>query len=529
MITGKVVISWEIKMNCKEIANIQKNKNFVAWVATRHHRTHKGEYLEFKKHQYLRDILLDDSPYQIDKKSTQSGHTEIATVRVIAKAAQGLRVFWVWPNDTLLTQYVQERWDKSVHYTPYYHKIFKAENKKAADSAHNKDIGKGNVFLVTSNTETAFTSYPADMVDIEELEECNQENIKMARERLDHSEYRLQYKRGNPKFNGMGIDAEFEDTDQKEWGIRCQCRETIFLDWFKHVVRKVDKGKYEIRDPDYDPGAGRDLQAICHKCNRPVWRKSNGLWIPIFPGRPKSGRHTSKLFAGTAPLIEIHSNFTDGLTDETKMQRFYNADLGLAYTAEGAKLTEHMIFECMGDYAPGQEEGLTVAGIDVGKHYHYVIARLLPDGTFKIICINKTMDTNTVISTLKQYGVKVFVIDALPETREARKICGHFKVGFVCYFGNTKSDTTDLARKIITVQRTPALDAVKEVIITQAIKYPANIKGEKEYLKHMTVSVRAFDEKRNVYDWVHGSQPDHYFLATAYCLIAKRLVILLNR
>lgn len=516
-------------MNYKEIGNIQKKRNFVAWLATRHHRTHKGQYLDFKKHQYLRDILLDESLYQVDKKSTQSAHTEIATVRVIGKAIQGLRVFWVWPNDTLLTQYVQERWDKSIHHTPYYQTICKPSNDKSADSAHNKDIGKGNVFLVTSNTETAFTSYPADMVDIEELEECNQENIKMARERLDHSDYRLQYKRGNPKFKGIGIDAEFEETDQKEWGIRCQCGETVFLDWYKHVVRQIDKGKFEIRDPDYDPESGRDLNAICHNCNRPVYRKSNGLWVPTYPGRLKSGRHTSKLFAGTSPLIEIYGNFVDGLTDETKMQRFYNADLGLAYTAEGAKITEQMLFDCMEDYLPGPEAGVIVAGVDVGKHYHYVIMKLLPEGTFKTLCIGKTLDTGTLITILKQYEVKVLVIDALPETREARKICGHFKIGFVCYFGNTKSDTTDLVKKIITVQRTPSLDAVKEAVLTKAIAYPGNLKSLGEFLKHMTVSVRAFDEKRNVYDWVHGSQPDHYFLATAYCLIAKRLILLLNR
>lgn len=508
---------------------IQKKKNFVAWLAVRHHQTHKGQFLDFQKHQYLRDILVDDSPYQIDKKSTQSGHTEIATVRVIAKAIQGLRVFWVWPNDILLRQYVQERWDKSIHFTKYYQTVCRPDNDKSADSTHIKDIGKGNVFLVTSNTETAFTSYPADMVDIEELDECNQENIKMARERLDHSDFRLQYKRGNPKYNGIGIDAEFEETDQKEWGIKCECGETVFLDWYKHVVRQVDKGKYKIIDPDYDPLAGRDINPICHNCGRPVWRKASGLWIPTFPGRPKSGRHTSKLFAGTSPLVEIYGNFQEGLKDDTKMQRFYNADLGLAYTAEGSKLTEQMIFDCMEDYAPGVEPGLTVAGIDVGKHYHYVIKKILPDGTFKTLCIDKTMDTGTVISRLKEYGVKVFVIDALPETREARKICGHFQVGFLCYFGNTKSDTTDLQRKIITVQRTPALDAVKEAILTKTIKYPGNLKGKKEFLKHMTVSVRSFDEKRNVYEWVHGSQPDHYLLATAYCLIAKRLVLLLNR
>ena len=515
-------------MNLNKFQSIQKQENFAAWLAVKHHRTHKGEYLDFDNHPYAREILLDQSDYQIDKKSTQSGHTEIAGIKILAKAIQGLRCFCVWPTDTLLRQYVQERLNKEILLTPYYQAICSTNTKKSSDSTHMKDVGKGNIYLVCSNTQTAFTSYPADLVDIEELDECHHENVKMARERLDHSNYRLQYKRGNPKFNEMGIDAEFLLTDQKEWGLKCECGKWVFLDWFKHFVREVAKRRYELRDQDWSVNAGRDIYPICDNCGRLVDRKANGLWIPTFPGRAKSGRHTSKLFAGTSPMIDLYSNFGEALTDDTKMQRFYNADLGLAYTAEGAKITEQMIFDCMQDYGPGLEPGLKVAGIDVGKFYHYVIASLLPGGQVKTICIGKTMDTTELVNTMKEYGVKVGVIDALPETREARKICAQFELFFMCYFGNTKSDNTDLQRKVITVQRTPALDAVKEGLLTKTIMYANNIKSRAEFLKHMTASVRAFDEKRNCYDWVHGSIPDHYFLAQAYCLIAKRLILLLR-
>jgi len=515
-------------MTAAKFERALKKDNFILWLAIKHHKTHKNEYLDFKSHPYSRGILLDKSPYQVDKKSTQSGHTEIAMLRQIGKAAQGLRVFCVWPTDTLLIQFVQERLNKSLLHTPYYQTLVKTNDKKSADSMHMKDIGDGNMYLVTSNTQTAFTSYPADMVDIEEMAECDPQNIKMARERLDHSKYRLQYKRGNPKFVGMDIDAEFNETDQKEWGIKCECGEWIFFDWFKHIVRKIDKGQYELIDQEWDINSGRDIYPICHNCGRAVDRKSKGLWVPTYPGRIKSGRHTSKLFAGTSSLYDIYDTFNDALKDDQKMQRFFNADLGLAYTAEGSKISLEMLLECIQDYAPGKEKGLCIAGVDVGKFYHYIIMKLLPDGTFKTLLINKTMDTDALISTLREYNVKVGVIDALPETREARKIVNQFKLFFLCYFGNTKSDTTDLAKKIITVQRTPALDAVKEAVLTKAVLLPYNTKSNKEFLEHMTVSVRALNEKRRVYEWVAGGLPDHYFLAMAYCLMAKRLILLLK-
>jgi hypothetical protein len=78
------------------------------------------------------------------------------------------------------------------------------------------------------------------------------------------------------------------------------------------------------------------------------------------------------------------------------------------------------------------------------------------------------------------------------------------------------------------------LDAVKEAIVIKNIIYPANIGGEQEFIAQMTASTRVFNKDRKqfgkvgVYEWVEGSKADHYFLATAYCLIAKRLLILLK-
>ena len=106
---------------------------------------------------------------------------------------------------------------------------------------------------------------------------------------------------------------------------------------------------------------------------------------------------------------------------------------------------------------------------------------------------------------------------------------------FLCYFPNPKTDKIDIINKIISVQRTPALDAVKEAILTRAIIYPIIYGANEEFIEQMTASVRVFNEKRTsqgqvgVYEWREGEKDDHYMLATAYCLIAKRLLALLKR
>jgi hypothetical protein len=231
-------------------------------------------------------------------------------------------------------------------------------------------------------------------------------------------------------------------------------------------------------------------------------------------------------------------HFRKGLVDDEEKQRFYNADLGKAYTAEGAKISEKMILECREEYQPGPEKGVVLAGIDIGTFYNAVIKMILPDGRLKTLKIYKTRETEQLLNILIEYGVKVLVIDGAYDTREAKRIAAKLRqqgvIAFLCYFGSVKKDTIDIIGGMITVQRTPALDAVKEAIVIKNIIYPANIGGEQEFIAQMTASTRVFNKDRKqfgkvgVYEWVEGSKADHYFLATAYCLIAKRLLILLK-
>lgn len=515
-----------------------KETNFLLWLALLHHRTHKKEKLNFQTHLFLKDIYLDDSIYQVFIKSTQAGVSEYQLVRTISHALEGMNVFVVFPTDLLVGRFVSERFNKSMQYTEYYKSIeakIKENEKKRTESMRLIDVGKGNVCYVGSKSEANFTEYPADEVIIEELDHCDQSNIKMAKDRLSHSQYRLQLKISNPTYEGLGIDSEFNDTDQMEWYVKSDCGHMVNLDWFKHIVREIDKNRYIIRDKEWTWNSSRDIYPICDLCEKPINRRNDGKWIAAKPHKKKRGRRVTKLFSGTTSVIEMLNRFNDGLTDETEKKDFHNADLGKAYTPEGSKITRTMIQNCVNDYATGPESGIIITGIDIGNWYNYVIKKVLPDGRLKTLYIGKTMDTKELIFKLKEYHVTAGVIDGSYDTREARRIASKIKLMFLCYFGSGKNDSIDLQRKVITVQRTSTLDAVQEAVLIRTIMYPRDTMGNEEFINQMTASTRVVNKEvknnktKMSIDWVEGSKDDHWFLATGYCLIAKRLLILLNQ
>lgn len=513
-----------------------RQDNFLMWLAIKHHRTHKKEFLNFKQYPYQIQIYKDKSNEIDIIKSTQNGISEYALLRAISKAIKGQNIFYVLPRDLNVKRVVDERLTKSIQHTPYYRaliKIVKQEMEfKQTDSMRSQDIGDGNIAFVSSLSTPSFAEYPADEYIIDELDRCDQKNIAMCEDRIANSSHRTRLKISNPTFRNVGIDAEYKKTDMLEWFVECQKGHRVRLDWFKHIVLEIDAGKYAIRDPEWTWNCGRDIYPICDKCQSPINRKGKGMWIQTGSGQIRGYRLT-KLFSGRMSLVEILDRFRRGLVNPDVLQRFYNADLGEGFTAKGSRIDIEMIQDCIGDYQPGKDRGLIVAGVDVGKWYHFVIAQLTPEGLTRVILIDKCIDTDEVIKRFREYNVKCAVIDANPETREARKIADSIQVGFLCYFGNVKKDSIDPMARNVTVQRTPAFDAAQEAILTTKIKYPINSMSNKEFVQHMTSNIRAYNPEKKVsgsigaYEWICDQGEDHWLLSNVYLFIARRLIYLL--
>lgn len=496
-------------------------------LALAHHRTHKNKEITFKDLNYLKGLYTDKSDKIVVQKGTQMRISEWLVQKGIYKAMKGRAVFYVLPTWEMKNRVVKDRFDRSIMYTPYYQRIIRSGmHDKQAESSSLKHILNGSITFVGSNTPVAFISTPADVLIIDERDSCNQENLIMAKERLGASDNPEEIQVGNPTIPNFGITEEYENSDKKQWVVKCSnCGKYIFFDFFKHVVKYTTEYCY-VLDENWTR-LDNNLNPICDKCNKPFDRFVDGEWIAENKNIIISGYRIGKEFSPTSSLTQLVQNFSRGLLNDGEMQRFYNSDLGLPYISKGAKIDESILDDCIDNYnLPDGCVNTCVAGVDVGSVFHVTIGEIIPD-KIKLVYINSLQNPEDIIDVFRRYNVKCFVVDAMPETRISKRLILSHKVGFMCYYSDAKGDmTVEKTRRIVNANRTASLDGIKEMLLTKTIILPQNARSIQDFYSHMTCSIRVYSEDKNRYDWVHGNAPDHYFHAFNYMLLARRLLMM---
>ena len=498
------------------------------------HKTHKNKDLTFDKHLYLKQIYMDNSDDICIMKSTQNGLTEFLIVYASAELYQGRSVFYVLPNHELMYRFVSNRWEKSYLYSGFYQSMVKKNDRgtRRSESKSLKDVGSGVISFAGSQAEAPFAEFPADVVIVDEKDLCDQDHVAMARERLDHSDIRRKIEVANPTITNYGIHADYKVSDQKSWMIRCsKCGKWIKIDFFQHFVREVDSGIFLLRDTENTLESKEDIRPICNHCDRPFDRFANGEHVPKYKNKKKSGYQISKLYSGTSRVQDIIANFNSGLSNDFKMERFYNADLGLPYVSKGAKITKEMLDEAKQNYTMPQSLKKTcIMGVDVGGLLHVrideVYTAVLKEQETRAVFIGEVRELSDLLNLCKIYNVRAAVIDALPETRLSKAFSMTLPFAFRCFFGSERKDSVNMRDKIVTVDRTQAIDAVKEAYLLGKTHLPMNADSIKDYYDHMQSATRIFDEKKNKYVWDEGSADDHYLWAEAYMRIAHKILIM---
>lgn len=514
-------------IDCAQIAEALQSRRqptFESWIATRHHRTYQGHPLDFARHRFQVALLEDESPDIRVRKSTQCGVSELEIVHAIALVDQGRNVFWVFPDQPLRNLFVKDRLDPVLHASPYYADRVRAartrlkKGRVESDEVALKQIGSASIGFVGSNSESSFKSYSADDIIIDELDQCDQRNLTMVPDRVAHSQYRTQWRVGNPSISGFGIDALYKASDQKHWQIRCEhCGLSQELDWFKNVAREIEEGQFALRD---ESGA-----VLCVKCERGMDRLSQGEWVAEYPSRDASGYHVSQLFSGSVPIPEMWDAFQRGLANQTELMRFYNSVLGLPYESEGAKLSPAILNRCVDQYGQASTGKNCSIGVDVGALLHYVVrvgARVVRIGTLR--------DFEELDGVMASFPGSC-IIDALPETRKAREFGARYPGrAYLCTYVAT--DTTsgfivDPDTMTVKVHRTQSMDDSHASWIRGESRLPRDAASVPDFYDQMCAPTRVFERKGETdsgrFVWREGAQADHYRHADNYSFLAMKI------
>lgn len=491
------------------------------------HRNTSNQMLTFAGRAYLLAIYGDNSQEIVIMKSVQCGISEWLIIETLSKAEQGYSTFYVLPKFDLRNTFVANRIDKLFNMVPAYKKMLR-EATGDADSKQIKHFAHGTIKFASSNTISDFSEFPADIVIIDEMDRCDQGNLAYAKDRTKASKFKLSRKVANPTITGIGISDEFKRSDQKEWTVCCEhCKVYQELDFFKNVVEEITEGEYQLRDREWTKESGRDIHTMCSSCGKPFDRLSEqAYWNRKNPDSSISGYHITRMMDPATTILELYKIFDEATGNETKMQAFYNSDLGIPFTSKGAKVTEFLLDKCVEDYAmPSSGQGC-IMGVDVGAVLHVNVSEI-KDGRRRKVYIGTVPTFEEIDNIIRAYGVECAVVDALPETHKAKELRDRNRgIVWLCEFhpkeGSVKEITLKLDEYKVNCDRTQVIDEAHSDIVKRQVIMPQNARNidKGEFYSQMCAPTRVFDEQSSRFVWREGSKKDHYRLADVYESIA---------
>ncbi len=507
-----------------EKQEVLRQEHYTYWLAMLVHKNTQGKPLEFERRPELIPIYLDESQHMVIQKSVQCGVSEYLIVYTLGKAESGLSIFYILPTIAVKHRFVQNRVNTAFIRVPYYQEFLNSSLGEA-DNLTMKHYGQGTIIFCGSNSPDDLIEFPADVKIVDEIDRCDQQNLGLADDRLTASEYKITKEVGNPTVVDYGINAEYKDSDQKNYYFKCSgCNHWFTPDWFKHVVREVREGYFELLDEEH---------IVCDKCARPVPR-GVGQWVAHNPKSDVSGYLISKLISPLHDLPQLFKKFMKARRSEINIQIFHNSDLGLAFSGVGVEVTDAMLNALGSDYwidgTPPPTPLPTTCGVDVGTHLHVVIRDIEEPRIARYI--GKVSTFEQVEGLLKEFNVISTVVDALPETREAAKF--RDRVGenvWLCYYLGNNSNQLFYNEDVgqLKVDRTFALDGMfgrnGDIALGQeCIVNPRNAIDicDGEYREQMKDLVRIFNPDIAAYQYKSRTGVDHFAHAENYCKLATQ-------
>lgn len=516
--------------------NSRNPANLLTWSILRRPWIRPGTRFDLPRHPYLAAIYLETARSLTINKAGQMGVSEygISYVTHACDVRQATSLY-IFPTDKNVSDFSSARFGPAIEASDYLSRIVveggQAGGKRGADRITLKRVRDRFLYfrgakVSPEGNAPQLKSIDADVIVLDELDEMDSRALDIARKRLGHSQIAEERLISTPTYHGLGIHAEWLETDQRLWHVQCAaCREWQPLT-LANVVIEFD----QLDRPVAWHGGPDDAWCACRKCGQRLNRLGAGRWVATYPDRDRVGYHLSRLFSHYANLRDILKNLQT--TDETKRKETYNQDLGEPYTPKGSKITDTVLDECRREYGHAPVAGrVLVMGVDVGKVLHGVI-RTMPDaegGTIQ--CWAGEIDTWAELGRImRQFGVAYLVIDALPETTKAREFQAGWRKGVVwlAYYtsqGATKwtdSSAWDVASGVVNLDRTRTLDEMFSGFYDGLSTLPGDIRRIKDYYSHLKAPIRSLESGAGgqlVARYVEETA-DHFAHAENYCRVA---------
>lgn len=479
-------------------------------------------------HQFQIRPMTVQPPIKVIRKATQMAFTESEVLNVLHSMIHGLYpqgVLYLFPSQDEVTDFSASRFGPLIKDNPYAIGAYVRDTNRA----NLKRIGRGHLYFRSGRlgakiqgsmkTSSKLKSVPADHAVHDEYDEMTQSIDEFVDGRLAKSKIKSKSYLANPTLPDYGTDKKFQLSDQEYWILKCRaCGAYTNLD---------EEGAFpdclhELKD-------GTVIRA-CKKCGRPLDPR-NGEWVPMRPSITDIlGFTISHL---NAPWIDPASILKKYRDPNTNIGNFTRLVLGKAYVEAQNRLTIEQIVNCCSSYGIASgDPGPCFMGVDQGgidkDLLHIVIGKKDDSFSGRIVHISIEKGWSELDRLMKSFHVVRCVIDALPETDEARKFAKRFpgKV-FLSYYNEHQKGAYKWNEEEYTVtsNRTESLDSSHKELQDGELLLPKNCDIVKEYANHCHNVAKKLEEdeetgsKRYVYVKLG---PDHFRHAQNYEAMARQ-------
>ncbi len=448
-------------------------------------------------------------------------------------------VIYVFPTDTHVTQFGQERIDPSLEESEYLQtRIGKVNN------SHQKQIGGGWVYFRGSTQQrvgkrgAGQQSVGAQSIVFDEYDDLDERGVAQYERRTSGAQgagLEPRWRRiGVPTMEEYGIAGRYAKSDQRVWMVACPaCRLEQEVTWDENM-RWRNEGSSEVLSPGDDtPGEVEEAWRVCRECEAPL-DVGDGRWVARNPGARVVGFHVTRLIVPNTDLTQMVRD--SRLTAAHEIESHYNNDLGLPYTPDEAGLTRDVVEAAisMGLETASNYTGpyLVTAGMDVAsaRRMHIRITVHLPGGIRHPLRVSEVEDFAEAHRLMQDYRIRLLAVDALPERQKARELAAAFpgRVVLTRYDERDEADPVKINdnKNLVDVHRTEAINSMIAQIRDGSRPLPHH--APRGYVDHLiALKRRRFERAKgsDVYRYVTvGGRGDDFAHAEVFDLVAEEVL-----
>ncbi|WP_454287248.1 phage terminase large subunit family protein [Rhizobium arsenicireducens] len=502
----------------------------------------------FAGYEFQQQIVDDMHPSMNVIKCSQIGLTEVQLRKFAAFLARttAVKAIFSLPTDIMYKRVSQTRFGPLISSEPVFNM---ASTEKPVRSVGLYQINQSFGFF-TGGKESDATSIDADALFQDEIDLADQEMLALYQSRLQGSDYKITQSFSTPTFEGYGIHAGFNTSDQHEYVLKCEACNHYNIPEFTPkfiTIPGLSSDLNDLSEIDSDMADRIDLEnsyVRCESCGKRLNTADPSLrsWVPRFPGRRTRGYRVSPF---CVHKLAKPSYITDQLVKykaKDALRRWYNTVLGQAYNDANARLSEVDILAVMrGEGTVGVGNGEPVAvGIDVGLTCHITLAKL--GQAYPVVFDWRQVSADNLIdevrTILQTYNVITGCIDRNPYTPLSNEIrdMSQRRILPVEYAGAAGAVSVQLVKDELEVlshvrgNRTMILDAVAGAVRKRKIDFYGYGRNQRLILDQLQDMVRLEHEvnERTKEEmparWQKLTGNDHFFHSLGYLLFSLRVV-----